>query len=144
MTAPSTFTPDLIAALAAFAFVASITPGPNNAMLMASGANYGFLRTAPHIAGVWIGFAVLLAAVAAGLGGLFTASPALHRVLQAAGAADHDIARLEIPMDDFFLVGVFKGVGQLQHPVLDRHPVEDSIGLGGGNGGEIRAIDIFQ
>ena len=66
------------------------------------------------------------------------------RQLQAAGAADHDIARLEVPMDDFFLMGIFKGVGQLQHPILDRHPIEDSIGLGGGNGGEIGAIHKFQ
>ncbi|MEC7962190.1 MAG: LysE family translocator, partial [Pseudomonadota bacterium] len=43
---------DLITALAAFAFVTSITPGPNNLMLMASGANYGFRRTIPHMLGV--------------------------------------------------------------------------------------------
>ena len=38
----SSLTPELLAALALFAFVSSITPGPNNTMLMASGANFGF------------------------------------------------------------------------------------------------------
>ena len=78
--------PQLLAALAAFAFVSSITPGPNNAMLMASGANFGFASTLPHLAGVTIGFAILLLSVGLGLGGLFTAVPALHAVLKAVGA----------------------------------------------------------
>ncbi|MEQ3727179.1 MAG: LysE family translocator, partial [Tateyamaria sp.] len=43
---------DLVPALAAFAFVSSITPGPNNLMLMASGANFGFRRTVPHMLGI--------------------------------------------------------------------------------------------
>lgn len=77
--------PQLLAALSAFAFVSSITPGPNNAMLMASGANFGFARTLPHMAGVSIGFAILLLAVGLGLGGLFTAFPALHVVLKIVG-----------------------------------------------------------
>ena len=42
----------LLAGLAAFAFVTSITPGPNNLMLMASGANFGLRRTLPHLLGV--------------------------------------------------------------------------------------------
>jgi len=41
-------TNDLLFALITFAFASSITPGPNNLMLMASGANYGFRRTLPH------------------------------------------------------------------------------------------------
>lgn len=43
---------DLLPALAAFAFVTSVTPGPNNLMLMASGANFGLRRTLPHMLGV--------------------------------------------------------------------------------------------
>ena len=77
--------PQLLAALSAFAFVSSITPGPNNAMLMASGANFGFARTLPHMAGVSIGFAILLLAVGLGLGGLFTAFPVLHVALKVVG-----------------------------------------------------------
>ena len=80
-------TPDLIAALAVFAAASSITPGPNNAMLMASGANFGFRSTLPHLAGVVIGFMVLIVTVGLGLGGLFTAYPALHDALTVVGAA---------------------------------------------------------
>ncbi|HMO43759.1 MAG TPA: LysE family translocator [Phenylobacterium sp.] len=83
----SSFTPQLLAGLALFAFVSSITPGPNNAMLMASGANYGFVRTLPHLAGVALGFMFLVACVGLGLGGLFEAWPQAHTVLKAVGAA---------------------------------------------------------
>lgn len=78
--------PELAAALALFAFVSSITPGPNNAMLMASGANFGLKRTLPHFAGVVIGFAILLLCIGFGLGAVFAAVPALHGVLGVAGA----------------------------------------------------------
>lgn len=80
------FTPELLAGLALFAFVSSITPGPNNTMLLASGANFGVRRTLPHLAGVVIGFVVLLVAAGLMLGGLFAAYPALHDVLKIAGA----------------------------------------------------------
>jgi len=70
-----------------FAFVSSITPGPNNTMLMASGVNFGLRRSVPHMIGVSLGFLVLVLAVGLGLGGLFAAYPALHDVLKAAGAA---------------------------------------------------------
>ncbi|MBE0554458.1 MAG: LysE family transporter, partial [Rhodobacteraceae bacterium] len=59
-------TADLFLALLGFAFATSVTPGPNNLMLMASGANFGFRRTIPHMLGISVGFAVL--ALAAGLG----------------------------------------------------------------------------
>ncbi len=49
-----------------YTFVMSITPGPNNVMLTASGANFGFRRTVPHIFGVGVGFVVQLLAVCAG------------------------------------------------------------------------------
>lgn len=83
----TSYTPELLGALALFAFASSITPGPNNAMLMASGANYGLVRTLPHLAGVVLGFAVLLLAVGFGLGGLFTAVPHAQTVLKALGVA---------------------------------------------------------
>lgn len=73
---------DLLAALAAFAFVSSITPGPNNLMLMASGANYGFLRTLPHMAGVALGFTVMVALVGVGLTRIFDALPGSRTALQ--------------------------------------------------------------
>jgi threonine/homoserine/homoserine lactone efflux protein len=58
---------DVLAALAVFAFVTSITPGPNNLMLLASGANFGFRRTIPHMLGVTLGFIVMVMIVGAGL-----------------------------------------------------------------------------
>lgn len=72
----------MLLALAAFCFVSSITPGPNNMMLLASGANFGFRRTVPHLMGVCFGFAAMVFAVGMGLGSLFTAYPALYDVLR--------------------------------------------------------------
>jgi threonine/homoserine/homoserine lactone efflux protein len=72
---------------ATYSFVMSITPGPNNVMLTASGANFGFRRTLPHMLGISAGCAVQLVAVCAGLGALFTKWPVLQTVLQWAGAA---------------------------------------------------------
>lgn len=67
---------------ALFAVVTSFTPGPNNAMLLASGVNYGFQRTLPHILGITIGYAVMFAAVALGVGEIFAAEPRLYAALQ--------------------------------------------------------------
>jgi threonine/homoserine/homoserine lactone efflux protein len=78
---------DLFAALVVFACVMAFTPGPNNILLAASGVNFGFMRTIPHMAGVTLGFFLLLAACAAGLGLVFAAVPAFHVVLKVAGAA---------------------------------------------------------
>lgn len=82
-----TLSPELLTALVVFAFVSSITPGPNNTMLMASGVNFGVRRSARHMAGVTLGFFVLLLAAGLALGGLFAAYPALHGVLKIVGAA---------------------------------------------------------
>lgn len=77
---------DLFAALVVFACVMAFTPGPNNILLAASGVNFGFTRTIPHMAGVAFGFFILLAACAAGLGLVFAAVPALHIALKVVGA----------------------------------------------------------
>jgi threonine/homoserine/homoserine lactone efflux protein len=74
-------------ALIAYAFVTSITPGPNNFMLLASGVNFGFWRTVPHMLGIGVGFLILLLAIGFGLGALLTAFPALHLALKIAGGA---------------------------------------------------------
>ena len=73
---------ELLYALALFAFVSSITPGPNNLMLMASGANYGFRRTLPHMLGVLVGFVFMLILVGAGLIQLFDAWPPSYDVMR--------------------------------------------------------------
>jgi len=80
-------TPDVFLALLVFAFVTSITPGPNNFMLLASGVNFGFRRTIPHMLGIAGGFASLLVGVGAGLGAVLTAYPALHLALKVVGGA---------------------------------------------------------
>jgi threonine/homoserine/homoserine lactone efflux protein len=72
---------------ATYSFVMSITPGPNNVMLTASGATYGFRRTIPHLLGISFGFGVELLAVCAGLGAIFTRWPELQTVLRWVGAA---------------------------------------------------------
>ncbi|MEO4042459.1 LysE family translocator [Hoeflea sp. CAU 1731] len=70
-----------------FALVTSVTPGPNNLMLLASGVNFGFVRTIPHMFGIALGFGSLLLSVGLGLGALLIALPALGIALKAAGAA---------------------------------------------------------
>ena len=76
-----------LGALAAFAFVASITPGPNNVMLWASGLNFGLRRTLPHMFGIAAGFMTLLLATALGIGALFQEWPWLSPALRIAGSA---------------------------------------------------------
>ena len=63
------------------------TPGPNNAMLAASGANFGFRRTLPHLLGVALGFPLMLLIVGLALGGIFQASALLREGLRWGGAA---------------------------------------------------------
>ncbi|MEZ5786542.1 MAG: LysE family translocator [Xanthobacteraceae bacterium] len=79
-------TEETLLAAASFACVMAFTPGPNNIMLTASGVNFGFARSLPHIFGIEIGFLALLAACGLGLGLLFIAYPAAQTVLKAAGA----------------------------------------------------------
>ncbi|GHD10725.1 LysE family translocator [Tianweitania populi] len=78
---------DTLVALFIYAFVSSITPGPNNFMLLASGVNFGFMRTIPHMLGIGIGFVSLLLGVGFGLGAVLSAFPALHLALKIAGGA---------------------------------------------------------
>lgn len=68
-------TADLLAALAAFAFVSSITPGPNNLMLMASGINFGVRRTLPHMLGVALGFTLMIVLIGLGIMQIIEAIP---------------------------------------------------------------------
>ncbi len=68
--------------VAVFAFVTSVTPGPNNIMLLASGAQFGFFKTVPHMVGILVGMATLLISVLTGLGLVFNAFPVLYEVLK--------------------------------------------------------------
>ncbi|HEY4189354.1 MAG TPA: LysE family translocator [Candidatus Limnocylindrales bacterium] len=76
-----------ILALVAFSFVSSGTPGPNNVMLWASGASFGFRRTVPHIVGTAVGIGIMTLAAAAGLAALISALPGLAFVMKLAGSA---------------------------------------------------------
>lgn len=71
-----------IIALVTFAFVSTITPGPNNIMLMASGANVGFRRTIPHVFGIVFGFSLMIVLVGLGLIEVFNRYPLTHNILQ--------------------------------------------------------------
>ncbi len=74
-------------AFAVFAFVTSITPGPNNVMLTATGANVGVRRGLPHVLGVSLGFALMIFLFAAGIGTALLDSPAAMRMLRVVGVA---------------------------------------------------------
>jgi threonine/homoserine/homoserine lactone efflux protein len=76
-----------LASAAGFALAMSFSPGPNNAMLAASGANFGLRRTVPHLLGVALGFPVMLLLVALGAAELLHAAPGLQEALRWAGAA---------------------------------------------------------
>jgi threonine/homoserine/homoserine lactone efflux protein len=75
-------TQDILFALIAFSFVSSITPGPNNLMLMASGANFGMRRTIPHMLGISLGHAFMVAMVGIVLLQIFMTFPVLDTVLK--------------------------------------------------------------
>ena len=75
-------TTEHLLAFAAFAFVSSVTPGPNTLMLMASGTNYGVSRTVPHALGVSIGFVIMVVLVGLGLIRVFEMVPASYEILK--------------------------------------------------------------
>ncbi|MFA0810143.1 LysE family translocator [Microbulbifer epialgicus] len=70
-----------------FVFSASITPGPNNLMIMSSGLNHGARQSLPHLLGIWLGFPAMLVAVGLGLGSIFSNFPILHEVIRWLGIA---------------------------------------------------------
>ncbi len=78
---------ELLLPFTLFAIAGSITPGPNNIMLTASGANFGFRRSLPHVLGVCIGFPLMVLAIGLGLGRLFEEVPAIHMGLKVVGSA---------------------------------------------------------
>lgn len=77
---------DLALAFLGFAVVNSITPGPNNMMLMASGVNFGFRRSMPHLWGVNLGFMLMMLLVGLGMGQVFQRFPFLYPLMKVLGA----------------------------------------------------------
>ncbi len=78
--------PALMGSVALYALVSSITPGPNNVMLTASGLSFGFRRSLPHLLGVTLGWMVLLVLCGLGLATLLVQWPPLHTGLKIAAA----------------------------------------------------------
>ncbi|MEO7242418.1 MAG: LysE family translocator [Variovorax sp.] len=74
-------------AFALFALVTSITPGPNNTMMLASGVNFGFARSVPHMLGITLGFCLMIVLMGLGLGQVFERHPLLYAVMRYAGGA---------------------------------------------------------
>lgn len=77
----------LLVSLSGFAFISSITPGPNNLLLMSSGALFGWQRSLPHLGGILFGFAILMTAAVFGLGSVVTQWPWLVTIVRILGAA---------------------------------------------------------
>ena len=76
---------DLLLAMVLFAFVTSVTPGPNNMMLLASGVNYGFRLTLPHMFGISIGHCVMLICVGIGFRELLLRFPFIYIAIKVLG-----------------------------------------------------------
>ena len=75
-------THDLLLALLGFAFVTSVTPGPNNMMLLASGVNFGLRRTLPHMLGISVGHSLMVFVLGLGVAGAIQTSPRAGVVLK--------------------------------------------------------------
>lgn len=78
---------NLILALSLFAVVSSITPGPNNTMILASGVRFGLRRSLPHLAGISLGFGFMLVIVGLGLHAVLHDYPIVLDVLRYVGSA---------------------------------------------------------
>ncbi|CAN1544393.1 RhtB Putative threonine efflux protein [Rhabdaerophilaceae bacterium] len=76
---------DTLIAFLGFAFASSVTPGPNNMMLVASGVNFGLKRTLWHIAGINVGFPLMLLVCGLGLGEVFARYPTVYTALKIIG-----------------------------------------------------------
>ena len=73
---------NLLFALIVFYFVMYVTPGPNNAMVLASGLKFGFFKTIPHMSGITIGHVSQLILVCLGLGKIFQILPEIQIILK--------------------------------------------------------------
>ncbi|MCC7252451.1 LysE family translocator [Hyphomicrobium sp.] len=78
---------DLLLALVGYAIASSITPGPNNLLVLTSGLNHGVPRSLPLIVGISLGFAFMVIVVGIGLGSLIHSNPGFHAAAKALGVA---------------------------------------------------------
>jgi threonine/homoserine/homoserine lactone efflux protein len=77
---------DTLAPLTMFALAGTMTPGPNNVMLTASGSTFGFWRTMPHMLGISLGYPAMVALIGLGFGEALTRNPSFHTALKYGGA----------------------------------------------------------
>lgn len=73
---------EILLSLITFAFVSTVTPGPNNLMLMTSGTNFGFKKTIPHMIGVAVGFSFMILIVGLGVATLLHQSSSAYTTLK--------------------------------------------------------------
>ena len=78
---------ETLLAASLFAVVSSITPGPNNLMILASGVNFGFARSLRHLFGISLGFGLMILLVGLGLHTLLERFPLIYSALRWVGAA---------------------------------------------------------
>lgn len=95
----------LLLALPLFSFVGSITPGPNNIMIMSSGLNFGIKKSLPHALGIFLGFLVIFLLTGFGLGKLFIQFPEFHQSIKIIGGLymlylAYKIARSHVNVDN--------------------------------------------
>jgi len=76
---------ELYIAILVFAISTTITPGPNNIMIMSSGLNFGLKRSLPHLMGICLGFPLMVAGVGLGFGAIFERFPVIHEVIKVLG-----------------------------------------------------------
>lgn len=76
---------DIFWAVIFFAFSTTITPGPNNIMMMSSGVNYGIKASVPHWLGICLGFPFMVLVVGLGFGVVFERYPHLHQLIKVVG-----------------------------------------------------------
>jgi threonine/homoserine/homoserine lactone efflux protein len=77
----------LLVSLIGFAFISALTPGPNNLLLMSSGALFGWQRSLPHLGGILLGFAILMTSAVFGLGSIVARWPWLVTIVRVIGAS---------------------------------------------------------
>jgi len=76
---------DLFFSVLLFAASTTVTPGPNNVMIMTSGLNHGIRKSLPHLLGISIGFPLMLILIGIGLGSLFETFPVIHEIIKITG-----------------------------------------------------------
>jgi len=76
---------DIFIAVLFFAFSTTVTPGPNNVMIMSSGVNYGVRASMPHYLGICLGFPLMVLLVGFGFGAIFERFPNLHQLIKIIG-----------------------------------------------------------